>query len=158
MERIVTDVAKELILGIVLVVITLVITKKFNKFQSDIEESEKLKELNRKRESDELKTEIQNVGKSLLTMNDALQSLIRDIEELKHHDIEQDRMIRNIANTNRLNGQCTYELAQLVMVLSEGMRDQHLDGNITRAIDNYKKFENKTLGMLLTGEHNDNTI
>lgn len=158
MESIIVDIVKEIVLGCILVVATLTITKKFNKVQSTIEDSEKLKELNRKTENDELKAEIQNVDKSLISMNKSLQSLIGDIEELKHHDIEQDRMIRNIANTNRINGQCTYELAQLVMVLSEGMRDQHLDGNITRAIDKYKKFENKTLGMLLTGEHNDDSI
>ena len=49
------------------------------------------------------------------------------------------------------NGQCTGELAQLVMVLAEGLRDQHLDGNITRAIDKYRKFESEKLKDIMTG-------
>ena len=53
---------------------------------------------------------------------------------------------------NRLNGQYTHELAQLVMVLAEGLRDQHLDGNITRAVEKYRKFEADALGSIVTGE------
>lgn len=59
--------------------------------------------------------------------------------------------LSSIIAANNLNGQCTGELAQLVMVLAEGLRDQHLDGNITRAIDKYRKFESEKLKDIMTG-------
>lgn len=99
-----------------------------------------------------LKTDIDKLAKSVQDIRSGVASVEQTVQELKRNDQSQDRMIRTIAKTNRMNGQCTYELAQLVMVLSEGMRDQHLDGNITRAIDTYRKFESSTLGGFLTGD------
>ena len=73
------------------------------------------------------------------------------IEELQKHNDEQDEAIATLSQATRMNGQYVHELAQLVMVLSEGMRDQHLDGNITKAINRYRKFESDTLNQFLTG-------
>ena len=76
------------------------------------------------------------------------------MQDLSDHNVVQYEAIRSLNRSTRLNGQYVHELAQLVMVLSEGMRDQHLDGNITRAINDYRKFEADALNSLLTGGAN----
>ena len=98
------------------------------------------------------------VEKAMTEINN-LSASIHDNEELNN---ELRRTIRHIMKMNRLNGQYTHELAQLVIVLAEGVRDQHLDGNITRAITKYRHFESTALGDYITGvDHgndNDNDI
>ena len=98
------------------------------------------------------------VEKAMTEINN-LSASIHVNEELNN---ELRRTIRHIMKMNRLNGQYTHELAQLVIVLAEGVRDQHLDGNITRAITKYRHFESTALGDYITGvDHgndNDNDI
>ena len=94
------------------------------------------------------------VEKAMTEINN-LSASIHDNEELNN---ELRRTIRHIMKMNRLNGQYTHELAQLVIVLAEGVRDQHLDGNITRAITKYRHFESTALGDYITGvDHGNDT-
>jgi len=76
-----------------------------------------------------------------------------DTKEMKDLAHEITENFQALSAMNRLNGQYTHELAQLVMVLAEGLRDQHLNGNITRAVEKYRKFEADALGSVVTGEY-----
>lgn len=62
-------------------------------------------------------------------------------------EIKEDQV--HLTRASQLNGKYTHELAILLMTLSEGIRDQHLDGNITRAIVRYRKFEQEVLGDIV---------
>ena len=88
------------------------------------------------------------------------ESLVGDNPVIDNEELNNElrRTIRHIMKMNRLNGQYTHELAQLVIVLAEGVRDQHLDGNITRAITKYRHFESTALGDYITGvDHGNDT-
>lgn len=105
------------------------------------EDKKQLKELQDKTITDDLNKAIESLNKATsetIDFKKTVESLRSDFETM--------------AVMNRLNGQYTHELAQLVMVLAEGLRDQHLDGNITRAVEKYRRFEADALGSIVTGE------
>ena len=120
--------------------------RKANKLKKLEEEVKARKEADDKKKIDDINNAIKEVADGLKEVKD-------EMDILKEQNDIQDKSIRAVVSTNQINGRCTYELAQLVMTLSEGMRDQHLDGNITRAIDQYRKFESGTLGSFLTGKN-----
>lgn len=120
--------------------------RKASKLKKLEEESKARKEADEKKKFDDINDSIKEVA-------DDLKEVKREMGILKEQNEIQDKSIRAVVSTNQINGRCTYELAQLVMTLSEGMRDQHLDGNITRAIDQYRRFESGTLGSFLTGKN-----
>lgn len=114
----------------------------------------KLKQLEqqeREREKTELNEKFDKLNSRLDQILADTGGIHLEIEALKAQNQSQDSAIQTIALTNRINGQYTHELAQLVTILAEGMRDQHLDGNVTRAIDAYRKFEARALGSMLLG-------
>lgn len=82
----------------------------------------------------------------------ALNSARESINKLTDENEELKDQLHHVAAQNRLNGKYTHELAQLIMVLAEGIRDQHLDGNITKAVAKYRKFESDVLGSFITGD------
>lgn len=120
--------------------------RKASKLKKLEEESKARKEADEKKKFDDINASIKEVA-------DDLKEVKQEMSILKEQNEIQDKSIRAVVSTNQINGRCTYELAQLVMTLSEGMRDQHLDGNITRAIDQYRRFESGTLGSFLTGKN-----
>lgn len=120
--------------------------RKASKLKKLEEESKARKEADEEKKFDDINASIKEVA-------DDLKEVKREMGILKEQNEIQDKSIRAVVSTNQINGRCTYELAQLVMTLSEGMRDQHLDGNITRAIDQYRRFESGTLGSFLTGKN-----
>lgn len=83
------------------------------------------------------------ITKSMTEATTALNDARDDIEQIT-------KQLHGIAVTTNLNGRCTSELAQLVMVLAEGLRDQHLDGNITRAVEKYRKFEEGEIARIMS--------
>lgn len=93
------------------------------------------------------------------TLTDTLQKNSNDLEKMRQ-DLQSyrdnteklEKNLSHITMLNRMNGRYTHELAQLVMVIGEGIRDQHLDGNITRAIVKYRSFESSVLGDFITGD------
>lgn len=89
-------------------------------------------------------------------LSDAIHRLdqaTEDTKEMRELARAMNENFQTLSAMNRLNGQYTHELAQLVMVLAEGLRDQHLNGNITRAVEKYRKFEADALGSVVTGEY-----
>ena len=125
------------------------ITAKNNKKLQDLEKKEK------EREKEEQQRKFDELGKSIGEISSELKSISAELHSLSEQNEAQDSSIRSLNKMTRINGQYIHELAQLVTVLSEGMRDQHLDGNITKAINNYRKFETRALSHLLTGADDD---
>ena len=109
---------------------------RLKKAEEEIEETEK-KELTEKLNS--AINRINEVSEGAEDTKETLDSLTRDLAQLE--------------KLSKLNGQYTHELAQLVTTLSEGLRDNHLDGNITRAVERYREFESKAMGSFVSGEY-----
>lgn len=106
----------------------------------------------------EFKEAITNAQNAVEEASKRVESLSKSIAENEDLNNELKRTIKHVAQLNQLNGQYTHELAQLVIVMAEGIRDQHLDGNITRAISKYREFESKAIGNYITGNGKDETI
>lgn len=124
------------------------------KVRNKLEELNKeVDEKNRKELNEALKEAITSLDQArdeITTLSDKITNQSKENDELR-------KALNHIASLNRLNGKYTHELAQLVMVLAEGIRDQHLDGNITKAIAKYRKFESDALGAIVTGDDDINT-
>ena len=155
MTEIFQGLAGEFITAIIVGIAGFLLKGQLTKIEKARSAQDELRAMKQKEKDDEIQAQLKSIQDAVNTVGSTVASLEKDVKDLKVRDQEQDRIIRSIANTNRVNGQCTYELAQLVMVLSEGMRDQHLDGNITRAIEAYRKFESNALGNFLTGDSNN---
>ena len=82
------------------------------------------------------------------TIKDHLESVNETIQALQGYDRTVKEDLHNFSQSQQINAQYVHELAELVMTLAEGMRDQHLDGNITRAIASLRSFEHTTLTKL----------
>ena len=95
-------------------------------------------------EMQELKNQLNTIEDLCKANSLSIDSLNRVVRELSSQQIQ-------LAASNRINGQCTHALAKLVMVLAEGIRDNHLDGNITAAINDYKQFEHDILADAMIG-------
>lgn len=98
----------------------------------------------------ELKASMQDAADKLDKATAQINDLSDKLEQYSLQNEELRNTVNHIATLNKLNGRYTHEVAQLVMVLAEGIRDQHLDGNITRAIAKYRKFEQDALGAFIT--------
>lgn len=89
---------------------------------------------------EELKNQFSEALDKFTTTGSEIKDVIDEFKEDQAH----------ITKASQLNGRYTHELAILLMTLSEGIRDQHLDGNITRAIARYRKFEQEVLGDIVS--------
>lgn len=73
----------------------------------------------------------------------------RSIEEINQNYQEQQQGISELVKLSKMNGLYTHEVGQLSVVMAEGLRDNHFDGNITRALTNFQKFKDSTIGNIL---------
>ena len=96
-----------------------------------------------------------NTIRSLQNSIDAVSKQLDDTESTLASMREYDRFVQSsieeLKTSHKISTEFTQELAQLVTVLAEGMRDQHLDGNITRAISSYREFQEKKLTEYMSG-------
>ena len=116
-------------------------------------ENAKIKEYEKK-EQEEKEQKLNDRFNDLMTKIDHnsenIVSIASTIGTMKNVDEKFEHEMRLIIKQHQLSGRYTHELAQLVITLAAGMRDQHLYGNITRAIENYQDFEHQTLSSMLS--------
>ena len=96
---------------------------------------------------DEVESDIEGLKDQF---SEALDKFTATIGEIKDVIDEFKEDQDHITKASQLNGRYTHELAIMLMTLSEGIRDQHLDGNITQAIARYRKFEQDVLGDIVS--------
>ncbi len=107
--------------------------------------------MKQQRQTDAAKaTERQLEEKERGDITKAMEEATQALRETKDDVDALFQSMTKLSATTSLNGRCTSELAQLVMVLAEGLRDQHLDGNITRAVDKYRTFEAKEIAHIMS--------
>ena len=94
--------------------------------------------------------------------NDKIDALAHDIASMKvmiedahKADLQTDKKINRLAISGDMTSTKVSELATVVMTLAEGLRDQHLDGNITRAVEKYRKYESDTLNKMVHEAYTD---
>lgn len=133
------------IMSIVTPLIILVLGWKFTLSQKKNDKIETLEGKVDDAEANKLKRQLETIEDICKANSSAIDALNRIIREISSQQTQ-------LQISNKINGKCTRELAYLVTALSEGLRDNHLDGNITSAVNRYKKFEHEILGQLMTGD------
>lgn len=134
-------------LGPILVVIVSARMEHNRKADARVKELENEK---RAKEDKDLKDAIQEIKDEVKKINSRVNDLDKVMSELQTFDQDTKDDLHNLARTHQLSSTYIHQLAQLVTVLAEGMRDQHLDGNVTQAINEYRNFEHTTLTKLMS--------
>lgn len=111
----------------------------------------KLEEEKKNREEQELNNTIRSLQDSINAVSKQLSETESTLASMREYDRAVQSSIEELKTSHKISTEFTQELAQLVTVLAEGMRDQHLDGNITRAISSYREFQEKKLTEYMSG-------
>lgn len=90
--------------------------------------------------------------KKLDNITSSLNEITVKLEKSEKFDEATLKDLHKLWDMNRLQCQNQAALAELVMTLAEGLRDQHLDGNITAAVEKYRAHEQTTLQSVLNGQ------
>lgn len=132
----------------ILVVIVTVRMERTRKADARIK---KLEEEKKNREEQELNNTIRSLQDSINAVSKQLDDTESTLASMREYDRFVQSSIEELKTSHKISTEFTQELAQLVTVLAEGMRDQHLDGNITRAISSYREFQEKKLTEYMSG-------
>lgn len=117
----------------------------------------KLEEEKKNREEQELNNTIRSLQDSINAVSKQLDDTESTLASMREYDRAVQSSIEELKTSHKISTEFTQELAQLVTVLAEGMRDQHLDGNITRAISSYREFQEKKLTEYMSGSKTTST-
>lgn len=129
-------------------------TVRMNRIAKDNAEIKRLEAEKAEREKKDLTDRIDEIVEQLEAIDAKAKDTAAKVDELTSVDQRFDDKIDSIIKQQRLIGTHTHKLAQLVITVATGMRDQHLDGNITHAVDAYHAFEQEMLAGLITDHEN----
>ncbi len=115
--------------------------------------NEKLKR--EEQEEAEKKAKEEEYIKSLELAKNAINDSVRRFEEQTKLLDKLSNKVSEISKSNKLNGQYIMKLSNLVIVLAEGLKDNHLDGNITEATSEFRKFESSMVETIIMGDDDD---
>ena len=125
-------------------------TARMNKITKDNAEIKRLEDEKTARDKKELDDRINMLVEQVEKLQQLTSTSQEALQKLEGVDEKFDERFDTIADQQKLIGQYTHKLAQLVITVATGMRDQHLDGNITRAVDQYREFEQETLSSIMS--------
>ena len=135
--RDITAVATPLLLAIV----TFMSERSRRESKRNIELRDELDKQNEKKRQERDNKIDENFELITATLNDLCEKhkVIHDIQE------QQQDEINKITQLNELNMKRLRASEAVIIALAEGMRDQHLDGNITSAVAKYRSIEAESL-------------
>lgn len=121
----------------------------------------------RKEESDRRDRELEKQSKetvdTLKDMRDVflglkgeVDSLATTVRNMQAVDTDVRTDIRRLERYYETNMQHTRQLGHLIMTLAEGLRDQHLDGSLTRAVNEFRRFEEGLYEKVMSYQLHDN--
>jgi len=129
-------------------VVVLIVSAKIERRQRKEADAKKEKAEADSKRDEEMKKLIQGLTDDIKEIKEKLGDVDSTIQSLQSYDETVKDDMHSMSQSQQINAQYVHELAELVMTLAEGMRDQHLDGNITRAIASLRAFEHDTLTKL----------
>lgn len=139
----------QLILGFIAPLAAIWLTARTERSRKDREKSEQDKEEKREKEIKELKEMIGAVDKKVDRVDGELKVLQGTVDWMKRYDEQVQDDIKTLSKYHERNGKYVNQLAHVLMTLAEGMRDQHLDGNITAAVNSYREFEHTQMTEMI---------
>lgn len=144
----------EILAGLVGPVLVVVVTTRMNHTLKENARIKELEEEAKAKEKKDLDDRLTKLEESIAKLGEKLEKLEETINDLDSTDGKFDKRFKDLAKQQKLNARYTHELAQLVITIAAGMRDQHLDGNVTNAIDQYHKFEQGILNEFVVNGAN----
>lgn len=129
-------------------------TVRMNRIAKDNAEIKRLEAEKAEREKKDLTDRIDGIVDQLNAINTKAEETAKKVSELTSVDQQFGDKIDSIVKQQRIIGTHTHKLAQLVITVATGMRDQHLNGNITHAVDSYHAFEQEMLVGMMTDQDN----
>lgn len=104
----------------------------------------------RDRREKEIDQKLQALSDTLGKIDGRIDQLEGEMAKQRETDAKLMDDLRELAERHQVTAEYVHNVSTLITVLAEGMRDQHLDGNITNAIAVYRKFESDVLNRLMT--------
>ena len=98
----------------------------------------------------ELREMITTLNGKVDKMDSDLRIVRDEIDTMQRVDRGVQKDLQTLSLSYERNGKSIHQLAGLVIVLAEGMRDSHLDGNISSACQAYRDFESKQFEELMS--------
>ena len=108
-----------------------------------------------KREA-ELNKTLEDLRAELKEVKTELATLRSQVDEMKSYDSNVRHDVLVLTKYHERNWRYVAALGDLVSELAGGMRDRHLDGNITDALAKYRSFEKELLNDL--AQEHDNGL
>ena len=89
----------------------------------------------------------------------AVDDLAKAVERLEESVNSHNREINRLSKLSKAEIDYTKSISNVINALAEGLRDNNIDGNVTRALESYRKFESsqlETMYKLFSEEKQDN--
>lgn len=124
---------------------------------SKMEKSRKSDEAQRATESEERMRKDQEVRNAFTELERKIDRIDKDLASVKGTVENMQRLDEGVrsdlavlAKYHEYNVKHLQKLSGVVMTVSEGVRDRHVDGNLTAAVDSLKQFERQMYSELLS--------
>ena len=75
----------------------------------------------------------------------AVDDLAKAVERLEESVNSHNREINRLSKLSKVEIDYTKSISNVINALAEGLRDNNIDGNVTRALESYSKFESSQL-------------
>lgn len=75
----------------------------------------------------------------------AVDDLAKAVERLEESVNCHNREINRLSKLSKVEIDYTKSISNVINALAEGLRDNNIDGNVTRALESYRKFESSQL-------------
>ena len=131
----------------VVVVIITVRGERSKKLEEAEKKAAKLAQAEREKDIDQ---KLKDLSDKIDKIDGCVSGVETQVVALQKADEDTLADLRELTQHMRINGNYIHELSKIVTVLAEGMRDQHLDGNVTAAVTAFRTFERDTLSQLIT--------
>ena len=75
----------------------------------------------------------------------AVDDVAKAVERLEESVNSHNREINRLSKLSKVEIDYTKSISNVINALAEGLRDNNIDGNVTRALESYRKFESSQL-------------
>ena len=101
-------------------------------------------------EIDGIKADLDGMKTDVANLHTSVDRISSEIDDMESYDNSVLKDLKVLSSYHEKSAKYINELGTVVMTLAEGMRDQHLDGNITSAVAAYRAFEHEQFSQFIS--------
>lgn len=113
--------------------------------------SEKEKKLREELEAAERKKNdemMERIEASILSISTRIDSVAEAVNDVQDETTRQRGEIDKLAAFTQLNLEQNRQISGVVTAVAEGLRDNNIDGNVTKALERFREFEDTQMNEL----------